>query len=153
MYKIYVKVEPDGDFYYKNNLPSFNRDIGSVELFCKERDSAARLLKSFYHHMCETIVTSKKCIQKTVQKIKDSEQYVDIILDKIEIFHIDFEYGNQYINIEISKIEPSIVKLQDSEDEISSYKTIDENCYLEFHAYDLVDSWDWDKIKSYEDYI
>jgi hypothetical protein len=150
MYHVYIKVEPDKDFGYKNNLKGFNKDTEDADLYFNDRDNITTVLKNFYREMCETLHTSKDYMEDTIQQIKDTEKYADLIFEKIENFMIDFDFGNQYIVIEVSLTAPKITKIQDSDETIAIYdkgrKTFPGNLCC-FDSYSIKDYWDWDKIK------
>lgn len=150
MYRVFIRIEPDGDFSYENNIVGFNKDLAEIDLYYNDRDNITNDLKSFYYNLCNTISTTKEYIKGTVENIKNTKKYVDMILDVFEYFHINFEFGNQYIIIEVLPANAKDVKIQDSDDSIIIYDKGEEKFwtdYPHFSEYKIEEEWNWDKIK------
>lgn len=147
VYRAYVNIYSDGDFYYENSSPFRNPYTSEVEYYANSREYAAEVIKDVYDELVKTIESSILEVEGPIDTIKSFQSYLHILLQHLDTFIVDMDMGNQNIQISLSR---------HNIDETSTGFTMFENHeYLvpfSFCIYtkDSIDRYDWDLIKEME---
>ena len=99
MYKLFIYINSDGDFSYKN--PIFQPDDCEHEFFFEERIHAIKILKRIMVSLKETISTSKGYDFSSFKKFADLTCKIS---NKFPTFMFEHELGNQSICVSLQEI-------------------------------------------------
>lgn len=102
MYKLKIRLDPDGDFSHKCKI--FILDELEINIYYETRDLAINKLNIFYNELVETISTSKTYMTDCIISIKNFKNYLNEIIDKFDTFSINLELGNPELEIQLLKI-------------------------------------------------
>ena len=103
IYKLTIYICTDGDYYYENSL--LGTEDEEHVIYYNERNKAVNTVKTVYSELASTIESSRDYMQDTVKQIKNFEEYLSKIVDKMQTFCIEMPMGNQEITIELIKCE------------------------------------------------
>lgn len=120
MYRVYLRVESDGDFSYVNPIKNFNLDDGEIEMFFNDRKELTKAIREFCNSIINTIETEKEYMSNTINQIKSDMNTLNLIIGRFECFELHLDYGNQEIELWILPIEYASFHVYDNNDIILS---------------------------------
>lgn len=98
MYKLQIRMDPDGQFAYSSSF--INLGEPEIELHTHSRNQAVKLLKEFYNEL--TSKFTKRYIEQ-IDLICEFKPYLFKLIDTVDGFNIIFNMHNSEFEISLIK--------------------------------------------------
>ena len=159
MYHLQIKINKK--FILSYNLGIDNHDDkNSLDLFFADRTIAINALKFAYENLCKTIkpydaellsAMEKPDLIELIDEIKEFNPYLDLLIRKMQTFHIKFSKKELSLDINLIKLSPVRFTTQDKKMYESYSHHNDANASFFYYNNEYDDKKSFMKIKELAD--